>query len=120
MANDTIETVDGIRKKYSRDSDGAYSEYVDFSAFEAVGSHTSINLSGTVTTLTPPDGATKLMIQPISNNIRVTIDGVNPTTSLGFQIAAGSTPTLIGISPKTIIKVISETGTSVLQYLFGS
>ncbi len=66
------------------------------------------------TTLTPPSGATKLLVQTITQNIRYTIDGTSPTASLGFQLRAGDPPIVIPVWPGTTIKVIQEAATAVL------
>lgn len=76
--------------------------------------------SGTVisgaTTLTPPTGATHLLIQALTQNVRYTLDGTAPTASLGFQLRAGDPPVIIPIGAGIVVKVIQELATASLQH----
>lgn len=88
--------------------------------FEPVGSHydgTAINAS---VTLTPPTGATKILIQALTQNVRFTLDGTTPEAAKGFQLAAGDPPTLIPLGNGTVLKVIEEAATADIQYQWGS
>lgn len=83
--------------------------------FDAVGEHTgNTDISGAVT-LTKPAGATAILIQTITQNLRFRLDGVNPTVTVGFQLKAGDMPVLIPV-PGASIRVLQETPTASLQY----
>ena len=87
--------------------------------FNPVGDHSDgTNISSAVT-LTPPEGATKLLIQALDKNVRYTLDGTTPTASKGFQLAAGDPPVIIPIGNDMVIKVIEEAATCDLNYQFG-
>jgi len=87
--------------------------------FNPVGAHSDgLDISSAVT-LTPPDGATKILIQALDTACRFTLDGTTPTTATGFQLAAGDPPLLIPLGLSTVIKVIEESATCDLQYQWG-
>jgi hypothetical protein len=89
-------------------------------AFTPVGAHNSGLAISSAVSLTIPAGASKLMIQALTQNVRFTLDGTAATTSLGFQLKAGDPPVIIPLAPLTpVVKVIEETATASLQYQFG-
>lgn len=88
--------------------------------FNPSGAHSSDLAIATAQTLTKPTGATKLMIQALSQNVRYTLDGTAPTASSGFQLRAGDPPVIIPIGSNTVIKVIQEATTASLQYQWGA
>lgn len=88
--------------------------------FSPVGSHADGDDISSAATLTPATGATKLLIQALTQNVRFTLDGTTPTASKGFQLAAGDPAVVIPIGPNTTIKVIEETATADLQYQWGA
>jgi hypothetical protein len=93
---------------------------VDLSAFAPVGTHTSNSSLGSVVALTPPPGADQLLIQALTQNVRFTLDGTAPTSSLGFMLKAGDSPVLIPIGATgQVIKVIEETAGGIIQYQWG-
>lgn len=98
----------------------AQADWRDAMAFNPVGAHSSGATISSVATITPPEGATKIMIQALTQNVRLTLDGTAATTSLGFQIKAGEAPIIIPLGNATVIKVIQEAATASLQYQFGS
>jgi hypothetical protein len=118
--SDALVVENGLIKTFSQGSNGGNTPYVGLSGIEPVGSHTQATVSGTVVTLSRPDGTNKILIQSLDQNIRVTIDGTTPTTTLGFQIKAGDPAVIINVAPRTIIKFISETGSASVQYLWGT
>lgn len=88
--------------------------------FAPVGSHQSgVSISSAFPIVNPP-GATKLLIQALTQNVRFTLDGSAPTASRGFQLKANDPPTIIPISATTTVKVIEEAATANLQYQYGS
>ncbi len=87
--------------------------------FEPRGSHSSgADISGAVI-LVRPAGATQIMMQALTQNVRFTLDGTNPTTGLGFQIKAGDPPMIIPVGSSATLKVVQETATASLQFQWG-
>ena len=81
------------------------------------GSHTADPVS-TVTTLTPPNGETKLLLQAWDGNLLVTFEGTDPEVgSLGYEISPDQ-PMLIYVMPDMIVKVLADGG--ILQYEWGN
>lgn len=92
----------------------------DAGAFDPIGIHNDgLNIAA-AQTLTIPDGATKIMIQTITQNVRFTLDGTTPETAKGFQLKAGDPPIIIPLGRAATIKIIQEAATADLQYQFGS
>jgi len=91
----------------------------DALTFSPLGAHSSGATISSATTLTPATGATKLLVQALTKNVRFTLDGTAPTASLGFQIVAGDPPVVIPVGNGTVIKVIEESATASLQYQWG-
>lgn len=100
----------------SQQSSGIGDELVGLGKYGPVGSHSDGASISSATTLTPPAGATGLIIQALGQNVRVTIDGTTPTATTGFQLLAGGVPRLIPVGTGTVIKVIQEAATADLQY----
>jgi len=98
----------------------AQADWRDAMSFTPVGAHSSGATISSVVTLTIPEGATKIMIQALTQNVRITLDGTAATSSVGFQIKAGEAPIVIPLGNSTVIKVIQEAATASLQYQFGS
>ena len=91
----------------------------DAFGFHIVGAHSDgANIAAAVT-LTPPSGASKLLIQALGQNVRYTLDGTAPTTSLGFQLMAGDPPRIIPVGNDMVIKVIQEAPTADLEMQWG-
>ena len=90
------------------------------SSFEpVVGGHSAnVSISG-ATTLTPPAGASQVLIQAITQNIRYTLDGTTPTSTIGFQMRAGDPPVVLSVTPSMTLQVIQESATASLQYVWG-
>lgn len=81
-------------------------------------SHTENGSLSAAVTITPSTGATKLLLQALTQNIRFTIDGTTPTASKGFQLADGEMR-VIPIGGNTVIKVIEETASADIEYVSG-
>jgi len=90
----------------------------DLLRFDPVGSHYDGTAISSATTLTPPDGATKLLIQALAQSVRITLDGTAPETARGFQLKPGDPPVMIWTAGATV-KVIEEAATADLQYQWG-
>lgn len=83
-----------------------------------VGAHvTNTSVSSVVNvTSTKPAGAQKVLIQTISQPIRYTLDGTNPTTNSGFRLIPEDGEKLIPISGETVLKVIQESVAATIEY----
>jgi len=97
----------------------AKGNYLDVLQFDPVGSHVDGTVITGVVTLTPPTGATKLLIQALDQNIRITLDGTAPDATTGFQIKAGDPMLLIPLGNATVIKVIEEAATADINMQWG-
>ena len=88
--------------------------------FNPIGTHSDgLNIAAVVE-LAVPEGATKIMIQTHTQNVRFTLDGTDPTATLGFQLVAAAPPVTLIIESRAAIKVIEEAATAVLQYQWSS
>ncbi len=83
-----------------------------------IASHSGSVVISSAFTVPIPAGATKVVMQAISQNVRYTLDGTAPTTTLGFQMFASDPPVTIPIGSSTVLKVIQEAATASLQYQF--
>lgn len=72
------------------------------------GAHTQDTSIDSVTTITPTGDYLIIQATVAGKNIRITFDGTNPTTSLGFVIVAQDPPVRIPTAGKTF-KIIAET-----------
>jgi hypothetical protein len=87
---------------------------VDFS-LAVVGTHTSAPSVSSAATIGKPQGATGLLAQAITQNVRFTLDYSTPTASRGFQLPTGQLPVVIPV-PGTAIVVIQEAPTADFEY----
>ena len=115
----SIQEVANIIMRMARNEDiGGKGIYMDF-PFSPIGVHVSAPNIASATTLTPASGATKILWQALTANVRYTLDGSAPTASTGFQIKAGDPPFIIQLSDNITIKVIQEAGGADLEYEWG-
>lgn len=98
----------------------AKGDYKDALSFDPVGSHVDGTVITGVVTLTPPTGATKILIQAIDQAIRFTLDGTNPSATCGFSLKATDPVLLLPLGNSTVLKVIEEAATADIQYQWGS
>lgn len=82
---------------------------------DIVGTHGTDTTISTATTLTPPVGATKLILQAQGQDVRYTLDGTTPTASVGFILYAGDTAT-IPVGQSAVVKVIEATSGGAVAY----
>ena len=83
-----------------------------------VGAHNSGATISSATEITIPSGARYVRIQTLTQNVRYTLDGTDPTASSGFQLKAGDPPITLYVETGVTLKVIQETSGAVLQYQF--
>lgn len=81
--------------------------------------HSSLSTTGTASTLATLgytyDSATDvLLIQAVGGDVRMTLNGTNPTTSLGLKIADGATIEL-GVDEAKVAKFITGTSAPKLE-----
>jgi len=88
-------------------------------SFIPLSAHNANTDISSATELVPPAGATKLLIQALTENVRYTIDGTDPTTAIGFLITANDPPGVIYLGADMVVKVIEETATASIQYQWG-
>jgi len=82
--------------------------------FDPVGSHTQNSSLSSAQTLTKPAGASRIFLQALTQNIRVTLDGTTPTASKGFQVTSGEY--IVIPFGGTAIKVIEESASASIEY----
>jgi len=83
-------------------------------------SHTEVTDLSSIRTVNTPKGVSYILVQALTQNIRYTLDGTNPTTSSGFRLTAGNDPLLIPlIATRSVLKFIEETSGAVLEYQYG-
>jgi len=88
---------------------------VTYKPLQPVGSHTSYSVSS-ATPITVPAGANALLIQATGQNVRLRLDGVAPTTGVGFHIRAGDPPVLLPVFPGMAVPIaLQETATATLE-----
>jgi hypothetical protein len=89
--------------------------------FTAIGSNTANGSLAAAVPLTPPTGATKLLVQAFTQNVRFTMDGATvPTAAVGFQLKAGDPAVMIPVVFGTVVKVIEESASAAINYQWGS
>lgn len=92
--------------------------------FNPLGAHTqNSSLSSAVTLesiLARPTGATKVLMQAQTQNVRFVLDGSTPTASKGFQLKAGDPPMVVPVPKTATIKLIEETTTAVIDFQWGN
>ena len=88
--------------------------------FNPIGAHNDgLNIVAVVE-LAAPQGANKIMFQALDQNVRFTLDGTDPTTTLGFQLQSDDPPVILTIESRATVKVIEEAATADLQYQWGT
>jgi len=82
---------------------------------ETVGSHTRNAVLSSKVTLTAPATANAILIGAETKSVRITLDGTDPTTTVGFLLAAGDW-VMIRVSALASIEVIEVEASAVIQY----
>lgn len=88
--------------------------------YSAEAHHTITLSASSALTLSLPTGASAIMVQALTQNVRYTLDNFTPTPSKGFQMKAGDPPKLIEITRGMVLKFIAETAGAVLEYEYGA
>lgn len=83
------------------------------------GSHQRLIGLSAVKTITFAPGQHSIILQALSQNVRITTDGSTPTPSgndTGFSLRAGDPPVRFDFAPGTVLKLIQEAASAVVQY----
>jgi len=80
---------------------------------------TSNHRTGTAASISVPEDASMVLVQPVGANVRVKVDGGTATASAGFQVADG-TAQYFPVAGRTTISIVAESGSPNLQYQFFS
>jgi hypothetical protein len=80
------------------------------------GGHQQATNLSSVQALLLAAGTTGIIVQATTQNVRIRIDGGNPTATLGFQIRAGDPAVLIPLWPNAVVRAIEEAATAKLDY----
>jgi hypothetical protein len=82
------------------------------------GGHKTYTCGAGAATVYIPAQVRGVLVQALTQNIRFTLDGTNPTASKGFRLTAGNDPIYIELDPKISLKVVAETAGAILEYEF--
>ena len=82
--------------------------------------HGSTALPDGVITMNTPKGANEIMIQALTQSIRYTLDGTDPTSTSGFQLTAGNDPIVISVmGGRTTLKFYRAASGAILEHQWG-
>lgn len=84
----------------------------------AVGSHTRNASLSSAVSLAVPATANVLQIQAETQNVRYTLDGTTPTSTVGFLLYAGMEQYMIAVPVNGTVKIIEVTSGGVVNYQF--
>lgn len=96
----------------------SYVKFPELRFARTIGSHTQVADISSAVTITPASGANWVVLQPLAQAIRITLDGTAPTTDKGFVIAAGDIVLINIAGTGTSLKVIEDAATASLEYQF--
>ncbi len=123
MANQEVGNINNTLRGvlFEEQPNGTFAKLISIllKAFDPVSSHLQDGTISAATTLVPPPGANKVLVQAVGANVRYTLDGVDPTATFGFVLADGDAPLVIPFGPTTTLKVIEESATAVIDFQFG-
>lgn len=92
---------------------------VAFGQYQYTALRPSEDHGSTPGTITPPEDASMVLVQPIGANARVRLDGDPATPTVGFQVADG-TAQYFPVAGRTSISIVAESGAPTIQYQFFS
>lgn len=95
-----------------------YDKFVPLPSTETGGGHKTYTPGAAASTVYIPNNVRGILIQALTQNVRYTLDGTNPTASSGFQLKAGDPPLYIELDHRISLKVIRESSGAVLEYEF--
>lgn len=94
-----------------------YDKFVPLAAADG-GGHQTYIVPAAATSIFIPQHARGILWQALTQNVRYTFDGTNPTAGRGFLLKAGDPPLYIELGHRITPKVIAETAGAVLEYEF--
>jgi len=86
-------------------------------ALETVGRETVTGLSA-IKTLTVPAGTSHAWVQALTQNVRMTLEGTDPTSSLGIRLTAGDPPIEITGEEARNAEFIEEAASATLEVVY--
>lgn len=87
--------------------------------YNPVEQHRVETLGGSAFSPVVPVGAQFLMVQAVTQNIRMTLyNGTVPTAAIGFQLVASAAPIVIPLAHGITPQFFREAGGAILQYQF--
>jgi len=89
-------------------------------SFVVIGSHTRNSSLAQAVTLSGDNGGHIVMIQALEQNVRYTLDGTDPTATVGFRLVADQPPVLIDTATVIELRVVEEVADAEIQYQWGT
>lgn len=83
---------------------------------QPVGAHGSDATISSVTLIPVPAGANAMQLQATGQNVRYTVDGTDPTPSIGFVLVADAAPAFLPVNDSLEIKVIETVAGATIQW----
>lgn len=78
--------------------------------YSRVGSHQHLDVSSSVVPLAIPGRATAILLQAVTQDIAMTIDGSTPSATNGFRLVAGEQAQVLPLWPNMTLKFIRAGG----------
>lgn len=86
------------------------------SPYLPIGSQVAVTSLSGVQVFTIPHYCAGILIQAFTQNVRLTMDGTTPTSTVGFQLKAGDPAVFIPAPPNTVLRFIEETASANIIY----
>lgn len=112
-----------------RAQDAKRAAWYNPNSFAPIGPHLQDTTISSATVLAPStvglasdemeDQVNCILLQCLTRDVRYTLDGTTPTSSVGFVLSAGSPPMLIYITPGVVVTVIESIATASVEFQFG-
>ncbi len=82
--------------------------------------HQSSAVGAAVVEISIPKHVYEIRMQALTQNVRYTLDGTDPTATSGFALIAGNDPINVPfVTGRTRLKIIQAAGGALLEYQFG-
>jgi hypothetical protein len=82
--------------------------------------HQTSTVPATVVEINIPRHVYEIRMQAITQNVKYTLDGTDPTATSGFTLTAGNAPITIPLVPgRTRLKFIQAVAGAILDYQYG-
>lgn len=83
--------------------------------FNRVDAHVAAAGTGAAVTLLAPAGARRILVQADGGEVRITLDGTDPSATVGFKFTDGATPLALPLGADVAIKWFAAIGVT-FQY----